>query len=157
MESCLDIASIEMDYGVLHDQRCTTVVCRDNTMTFTFDIHLCPDDYAEDVYKKYQPYSRCDMLVEMTEEPFHYFLLETAVGRNNQYHGLSLGRTAFLDVANHADAITFLSCGVDAACREFHILFGISFRQRKRAYRKFRKYGMCRVELSAKRVQWKWY
>ena len=157
METSLDLASIVIDYGVLHDQVLKKVTCQDNTMTFTFDIHLFPDGYADDVYKKYQPYARCDMLVDMAKEPFNYFLLETAVNRRSKYRGLCLGRSEFLDAANHADEMTFLSCGVDVACREFHILFGIQFRRPKGAYKRFRKYGMCRVELTADRVRWNWY
>ena len=157
METGLEIANIEIPYGVLHDQILQKVVCRDNTMVFTFGIRLFPNDYANDVYEKYLPYKHCDMLVDMTKEPLNYFLLETAVDRNDKYRGLSLGREAFLDAANHADEMTFLSCGVDAACREFHILFGIHFQHPTGAYRKYRKYGTCRVELSAERVQWKWY
>ena len=158
MENSLDLASIVIDYGVLHDQVLQKVVCRNNTMIFTIDVHLFRDDnYAEDVYKKYRSYAHCDMCVEMAKEPFNYFLLETTVDRNNKYRGLTLGRTDFLDVANHADEMTFLSCGVDAACREFHILFGMQFRSPKGVYRKYRKYGMCRVELNAERVRWKWY
>ena len=159
MEARLELANVEIPYGVLHDQILKKAAYRDNTMIFTFDVRLFPEDYnyGHDVYEKYLPYKHCDMIVDMTKEPFNYFLLETAVDRNDKYRGLSLGREAFLDAANHADEMTFLSCGVDAACREFHILFGMNFCQPKGTYRKFRKYGMCRVELSAERVRWKWY
>lgn len=157
METGLEIANIEIPYGVLHDQILQKVVCRDNTMIFTFDIRLSPEGYASDIYEKYLPYKHCDMFVELAKEPFNYFLLETAVNRRSKYRGLTLGRAEFLDAANHADEMTFLDCGVDAACREFHILFSMNFCQPKGAYRKFGKYGMCRVELNAERVRWKWY
>lgn len=159
METGLELASLEIPYGVLHDQILRKVTCRDNSMIFTFDIRLFPEDYnyGQDVYETYLPYKHCDMTVDMTKEPLGYFLLESAVDRNGKYRGLSLDRSDFLEAANHADEMTFLSCGVGAACREFHILFGIHFRHPTGTYRKYRKYGMCRVELSAERVRWKWY
>ena len=158
MENSLDLAKIEIPFGVLHDQILEKVACQDNTMVFTFAVQLFPEDYnyGHDVYEKYLPYKHCDMLVDMAEEPFNYFLLETALDRRSKYRGISLERTTFLDVANHADEMTFLSCGVDPNVREFQVLFGIQFRP-KGAYRKYRKYGMCRVELNAERVRWNWY
>ena len=156
MENSLEIADIEIPYGVLHDQVIEKVTCQDNTMVFTFAIRLFPDDYADDIYEKYSPYAHCDMCVDLAKEPFNYFLLETALDRRSKYCGLSLGRAEFSDVANHADEMTFLSCGVDPNVRELQVLFVIQFRQ-KGAYRKYRKYGMCRVELNAERVRWNWY
>lgn len=157
MTTELELSKMDIPYGILHDQKLQKVICHDNTMRFTFDVQMFPDDYAEDIMQKFSPYTHCDMVVEMTKEPFNYFLLETAVDRHDRYRGRSLSRTDFLDVANHADEMTFLSCGVDATCREFHVLFGMHFAHPKGAYKKYRKYGMCRVELSAERVQWKWY
>lgn len=156
MESSFDLAKVEIPYGVLHDQVLEKVMCQDNTMTFTFSVRLFPEDLAHDTFENYLPYTHCDMCVDLAKEPFNYFLLETALDRRSKYHGLSLGRAEFLDAANHADEMTFLSCGVDPNVREFQVLFGIHFRP-KGAYKKFRKYGMCRVELNAERVRWKWY
>ena len=147
--------SAAVPYGALHDQTLTAVRCAGNQMTFTFAVQLFADDVSPQTYQKYSAFTHCDMTVNLVSEPFNYFLLETAVSRRGKYRGRSLSRADFSDAVLHAGRFTWIECA--AACKELHILFGAQFGRAKGKYRKYRKYGMCRVELNAESVQWTWY
>ena len=157
METGLEIANIEIPYGVLHDQILQKVVCRDNTMIFTFDVRLFPEDYnyGHDVYEKYLPYKHCDMIVEMSKEPWNSFLFETGVNKRGKFKGLCLNRADFLNIINDAFRATFVECS--ATYREFKIELSIDLHNFKGNRRKYKKYDMCYITLDAAKVSWNWY
>lgn len=82
METVFDMASINYPYGVLHDQKLKSVSNEDNKFIFTFDIEVF-DDYDEEIFEKYKNYKRCDMTVEMNNEPFNYFELISSINNSD--------------------------------------------------------------------------
>ena len=124
-------------------------------MIFTFDLKIYPDNYTNDFYKKFAPFSHCDMVVKMNSEPLNYFTLESAINRRGKIQGLSLDRNDFLDVLNNALSATFIEC--PAAYGMFKIGFSFDFHNATGKHRKYKKYNTCRAEFDAEKVFWNWY
>ena len=144
METVFDMANINYPYGVLHDQKLKSVRNEDNKFIFTFDIEVF-DDYDEEIFEKYKNYKRCDMTVEMNNEPFNYFELISSINNKGKFKGLSLNRENFVDVINNATSSSFVSCS--ATYGEFKIELCVYYN----------KYGMFQITLDAKKVTWNYY
>lgn len=155
MTETFDMTTVNIPYGVLHDQKLKSVKCEDNKMIFTFEIKIYPENYMNDYYKKYENYQYCDMIVEMYDEPFNYLCFEGSPNNRGKYKGISLNREDFLDAINKASSCTFVECST--SYREFRIELCIGFYKAKQKYRKYKKYNMCYATLDAKNVSWKWY
>ena len=155
METVFDMSTIDYPYGVLHDQKLSSVKIEDNKFIFTFDIELFKDNYYdEEVYEKYKSYKHCDMTVEMNDEPFNYFELVSSINSKGKFKGLSLNRENFVDVINNATSTTFVLCS--ATYGEFKIELSVYFDKRSK-YKTYNKYGMFKITLDAKKVTWNYY
>lgn len=155
METVFDMESIDYPYGVLHDQKLSSVKNEDNKFIFTFDIELLKDDYDdEEFFEKYKDFKHCDMTVEMNEEPFNYFELVSSINNKGKFKGLSLNRENFVDVINNATSSSFVSCS--ATYGEFKIEL-CTFFDKKGKYKKYNKYCVLQITLDAKKVTWNYY
>ena len=84
-------------------------------------------------FEKYKNYKRCDMTVEMNNEPFNYFELISSINNKGKFKGLSLNREKFVDVINNATSSSFVSCS--ATYGEFKIELCVYF-DKKGKYKK---------------------
>ena len=155
MTSEFDMSTVKIPYGVLHDSELTGVSCENNSMIFSFKFDIYPEDYTDDFYKQYESFKHCDMIVEMNEEPFNYFRLETCMNNSGKFQGLCLNREDFLNVINNASNVTFVECAV--SYREFTVELCVDYYHAKGKYKKYKKYHMCYITLDAAKVKWKWY
>ena len=73
MTSELDISTINIPYGVLHDSILTGVKCKNNFMTFSFDIQIYPEDYTNDFYKQYKKYDMCYITLDATKVKWKWY------------------------------------------------------------------------------------
>ena len=154
MVEILDLKSVHIPYGVLHDQKLLSVKEEKNQLIFTFDIKIYPQNYTDDFYKKYEQYNRCDMIVDMVDEPFNYFILETTMNNRGKYKALSLNRLDFVDGINDSES-TFIGCTTNGY--EFCIELCVNFYNSKK-HKKLKKYNICKIEIYCnKSVTWKWY
>ena len=150
MISTYDMTKVDIPYGILHDQKLKGVKCENNKMIFTFDIAIYPEDYTNDYYKQFVEYNHCDMIVELCEEPFNYYNLQSCPNNKGRFKGLSLNRNDFLNAINNTTSATFIECS--AACREFTIELAVSWKNGR-----YKKYSLCYATLDAVKVEWKWY
>ena len=155
MTSEFDMSRIDIPYGILHDQKLINVKIENDKMIFTFDIEIYPQNYTDDFYKQYVGFKHCDMIVDMSEEPFNYFQFVSCPDAKGKFKGLSLEREEFIDVINKASSVTFVECSV--AYGEFRIELCIGYYDAKGQYRKYNKYSMCNITLDAKKITWNWY
>lgn len=155
MIEVFNMNTVDIPYGILHDQKLKSVKCENNKMIFTFEIEIFPEDYTNDFYKKYEKYHYCNMIIEMFDEPFNYLSFEGCPNKHGKYNGISLNREDFLDAINNANSCTFVECS--ATSREFRVELCIGFYKAKRKYKKYKKYSMCYATFEAKNVSWKWY
>ena len=132
-----------MPYGVLHDQKLNSVKCENNQMIFTFDIKIFPQNYVGDCYKQYECYKHCDMIVAMKEESFNDFNFVSATDKNGKFEGISLSQAEFIDCfANNT---------------ELKIELSVNYYGAEKQYKKYRKFSICNITLSAEKVTWNWY
>ncbi|MBQ9531686.1 MAG: hypothetical protein IJR70_06400 [Eubacterium sp.] len=155
MISEFDMSAVNIPYGVLHDSSLTSVKCENNKMIFSFDIEIFPQDYTDDFYKQYEKFKKCNMIVEMAEEPFNYFSLLTCINNRGKFKGLSLNREDFLYAVNSATKATFIECS--STYSEFKIELSVSYHNAKGKARKYKKYDMFNITLDAKKVIWEWF
>ncbi len=155
MTSEFDMPKVNIPYGILHDSYLTGVKCENNYMTFSFNIEIYPEDYTDSFYKQYEKFKHCDMIVEMSKEPWNSFLFETGVNKRGKFKGLCLNRADFLNIINDAFRVTFVKCS--ATYREFKIELSIDLHNFKGNRRKYKKYDMCYITLDASKVSWNWY
>lgn len=151
----LDLATMGVPYGVLHDQRLSSVKLEDDKMIFSFCIELYKEDYTEDIYNKYKEYKHCDMTVELCDLQLNEYSFKTSVKKDGTFKGISLNRDAFIDVINNASHATLIECSM--ACNEFRIELSTGFYDAKRPYKKYNKYSVIEIVLYAKQVTWNWY
>lgn len=154
MTNEFDMSTIKIPYGVLHDAKLKGVSEADNRMIFSFDFDLSPEDYEPEFYERYAGFKHCDMIVEMTDEPWNYFFLQTCLNGRGRFLGQSLGREEFVNAINNATEASFLEC--TAGYREFRIELAVNFFRAKEGYHKYRKYVLCYITLDAKRIEWAW-
>ena len=155
MTNDFSLSSINIPYGVLHDQSLNKVKQEKNKIIFTFDIELYPQNYTDiDFYNRYKDCKHCDMIIELDEEPINYFQFTSCPKANGRFKGISFNREKFIDVINNSCA-TFVECS--ATYNELMIELCINFYNAHKKYRKYRKYDMCNITLNAKTVCWNWY
>lgn len=156
MEKRYNIEKVNIPYGVLHDQKLICVKSEKNKLIFKFEIEVYEDDYPNpEIFNMYKNFKYCDMEVEMDDEPWNYFRLETCPDKHGKYKGISLNREDFLKVINNSSETTFIECS--STYGEFHIELCVDYYHSKKAYRKLKKYDMCRITIDAKNVTWTWY
>ena len=157
MKSILDLSTIDIPYGVLHDQRLKQVRREGNKLIFTFDIEIYPQDYTDDFYKQYLDCKHCDMIIELEEEDYFNcdFNMITPVNRNGRFQGTEIPRESILDVINNIPIAAFNGCSSDG-CR-FIIELNTNFYKAKGKYKKYKKFCQATIELFTTRLEWKWY
>lgn len=63
MTENLQLNTINIPYGILHDQLLLYVNLNDDELIFTFEISLNEKDYCgSDFYERYKSFNRCDMI-----------------------------------------------------------------------------------------------
>lgn len=145
------LKNMDIPYGVLHDQKLLSVNQENNNLIFTFEIDTFEEDYQSDLYLKYKNFNRCDMIVEMAEEPLNYFELLTPINNHNKFEGISLNIEEFINYINESVA-TFVSCFANEY--SFRVELAVNFYKSE----KLKKYSMCNIELNASNsVSWNWY
>lgn len=155
MNNEIIISHISMPYGVLHDQKLNSVKCENNQMIFTFDIKIFPQDYVGDCYKQYECYKHCDMIVAMKEESFNDFNFVSATDKNGKFEGISLSQAEFINAINNAYTAEFIDCFANNS--ELKIELSVNYYGAEKQYKKYRKFSICNITLSAEKVTWNWY
>ena len=80
MTENLQLNTINIPSGMLHDQRLLSANLTDNKLIFSFEIYLNDKEYSgSDFYEKYKRFNRCDMIVQMKNEPINDFALISSV------------------------------------------------------------------------------
>lgn len=150
----LQLSDINIPYGLLHDQRILSVKLADNQLIFSFEIHINEEDYnSSDFYEKYKVFNRCDMIVQMKNDPINCFDLVSSVDKRGKFVGLEINIDEFINLINKSQS-TFLFCYTNGFI--FKIEFATDFYNSK-DMRKYRKYTMSYAELEAESVSWNWY
>ena len=150
-----DLDKFNIPYGVLHDQKLESVMVEEHKMIFKFKIEIYKEDLELEIYNKYKDYEYCEMIVEMSEEPFNYFRLQSCPNNCGKYKGIIFSREDFLDIVNDSIESTFIECS--ATYGEFGIELCTMDYQSKKYRRKYKKYDIFHIVLDAKNVTWKWY
>ncbi len=154
MKEIFDLTTVNIPYGVLHDQRLKEVKHEDKKWIFTFDIEVYPQDYIGDFYKTYQPYKHCDMVVECADDYCDCCLL-SAVNSKGKFEGLEIADNNVSDVINNAPMASFIGCFADGNLLK--IEFGINYYNAKGKYESFKNYCQCCLSLMANKLEWNWY
>ena len=158
MKSTLDLSTIDIPYGVLHDQRLRRIEFENNKMVLKFDVELYPQNYTDDFYKAYQEYKHCDMLVEF--EAFSPIVTElySSENDNGEFKGLSITEAELIKIVDSARSAEFVAC--TASSNEFRIeLFFSLDNSRLKPKRRYKKFStcICNIALLATKVEWNWY
>lgn len=146
--------SIDIPYGLLHDQRLMSASLNGNQLTFSFDTNFNENDYIDgEFYERYKGFNRCDMIVQLKKDGDHEFNLTSSVDKHRKFNGLTMDIDEFTNLINKSEA-TFLSCYTNGYILK--IEFGVNFYNSK-DMSKYRKYTMFSVDLEAESVSCNWY
>lgn len=141
-----DLSTMDIPYGVLHDECLKHVRRENNQMILTFDIseHESKSEFNQ-IFAKYK---HCEMIITMTDDALNTYILQTAINGNGEFKGKSISETEFITAINNA-AATFIGCTASELklCIELNACF---------KNKKYRQYCSCFIELEADNVKWKW-
>ena len=155
MKTDFEISSVNIPYGVLHDQKLKSMKYIDDEIMFTFDIELYPHDYPDDTYDKYKNYKYCDMKVQLSSKEDNYCCLSSCLDKNDEYKGLEITIEELCDLSKNANYLLFNTCLSNG--NEFRILFSFGFYDAKGKYKKYKDYASLEMILLVKNASWNWY
>ena len=113
------------------------------------------EHYVGDCYKQYECYKHCDMIVAMKEESFNDFNFVSATDKNGKFEGVSLSQAEFINAINNAYTAEFIDCFANNS--ELKIELSVNYYDAEKQYKKYRKFSICNITLSAEKVTWNWY
>ena len=157
MTENLQLNTINIPSGMLHDQRLLSANLTDNQLIFSFEIYLNDKEYSgSDFYEKYKRFNRCDMIVQMKNEPINDFYLISSVDKHGKFVGFDMKIDEFISVINKSES-AFLFCYTNGFI--FRVEFATNFYNSKgmKKYKKYKKYNTCHAEIEAESVSWNWY
>lgn len=154
MTENLQLNTINIPYGILHDQLLLYANLNDDELIFTFEISLNEKDYCgSDFYERYKSFNRCDMIIQMKNDSINDFDLITSVDKHGKFAGLDMKIEEFITVMNKSES-TFLFCYTNGFI--FKVEFSTNFYYYK-DMKKYRKYTVFKADLEAESVSWNWY
>lgn len=155
MIESIELNSVNIPYGVLHDQKLKNIEIINNTITFTFEIELYQNDYPKEIYNKYKAYKHCKMDVELLDNDDISCYLYYCIDKKGKFSGVEIQLDElqeFLDASNYMQFLTCMTNGCS-----FLMQFSIGFFDGKGKFKKFKHYSSLDLTVQAKNVSWKWY
>ena len=95
------------------------------------------------------------MIVVMKEEPFNNFYFVSTTDKNGKIEGVSLSQAEFINAINNAYTAEFIDCFANNT--ELKIELSVNYYGAEKQYKKYRKFSICNITLSAEKVIWDWY
>lgn len=154
MTERLNLSDINIPGGMLHDHKLTNIKDDGNRIILSFDFYWM-NDYVETEYtSKFKDCTKCEMVIELNDD-FGEFALKGSVKRGtNKYNCLALNIDDFVDALNCCSEATFLSVYTNGYV--LIIEFAVSFYNCKNYFKRFKRYGIAKMEVCAKSITCSW-
>lgn len=150
MKEILDVKSIHISDGVLHDQKLKRVSFANGELTFIFDIKLYEQNYIDkSYYEKFKDYKTCTVQAACENDSISCSFMGTK--RNGKIVGYYVDLDDFIDCINNKDVqVEYLRVLVSGAL-EINIEF--SFYSPLRKYKNISSVLLC---LPADKITFEW-